>query len=63
MFIGFFIIIDVSDPPAAQGSHEVLFDNAHSGIPFSEINRTCMWPRHLHFHKHLQDTGSAWIVL
>lgn len=63
MFIGFFIIIDVSGPPAAQGSHEVLFDNAHSGIPFSEINRTCMWPKHLHFHKHLQDTGSAWIVL
>ena len=42
MFIGFFIVIDVSDPPAAQGSHEVLFDNGHSGIPFSEINRTCI---------------------
>ena len=60
-----FIIIDVNDPHTSKRPHEVLVNNANFGIPFSEIlaNRPCIWPKNLHFHKHFQDTGGAWIVL
>lgn len=63
MFIGFFIIIDVQWSSCCSRITWGALTMHILGSLSQKINRTCMWPRHLHFTNTLQVHRKCLVVL